>query len=133
MPRALADADPLLGIAQLTARWAVAFVLETGGVSGTKALGTDRVARKLRDALPGGEGALRAAVSEFVRPHTCGGGYGDPQERDPELVLHDAKEGWVSIERAESIYGVVVIRERDDLRVDLAATARVRSRAKGAA
>ena len=26
------------------------------------------MARKLRDALPGGEGALRAAVWEFMRP-----------------------------------------------------------------
>ena len=34
----------------------------------TKALGSESMARKLRDALPGGEGALRAAVSEFMRP-----------------------------------------------------------------
>jgi hypothetical protein len=33
-----------------------------------KALGSERIARKLRDALPGGESALRAVVWEFMRP-----------------------------------------------------------------
>jgi hypothetical protein len=68
LDRALADPDPLRGIAQLTARWAAAFVLDAGGVTRTKALGTEHMARKLRDALPGGEGGLRAAVWEFMRP-----------------------------------------------------------------
>jgi hypothetical protein len=68
LERALADPDPLRGIAQLTARWAAAFVLDPAGVTRTKALGTDSMARKLRDALPGGDSALRAAVWEFMRP-----------------------------------------------------------------
>jgi hypothetical protein len=68
LERALADPDPLRGIAQLTARWAAAFVLDPAGVTRTKALGSDRMERKLRDALPGGESALRAAVWEFMRP-----------------------------------------------------------------
>ena len=68
LERALADPDPLRGIAQLTARWAAAFVLDPAGATRTKALGTESIARKLRDALPGGEGALRGAVWEFMRP-----------------------------------------------------------------
>ena len=68
LERALADPDPLRGIAQLTARWAAAFVLDPAGVTRTKALGSERIERKLRDALPGGDGALRAAVWEFMRP-----------------------------------------------------------------
>ena len=68
LKRALADPDPLRGIAQLTARWAAAFVLDPAGVPRTKALGTQTMARKLRDALPGGEDALRAAVWELMRP-----------------------------------------------------------------
>jgi hypothetical protein len=68
LERALEDPDPLRGIAQLTARWAAAFVLDPAGVTRTKALGTERIARKLRDALPGGDGALRAVVWEFMRP-----------------------------------------------------------------
>ena len=43
-------------------------MLDSGGVTRTKALGSERMARKLRDALPGGDGALRAAVWEFMRP-----------------------------------------------------------------
>ena len=68
LERALADPDPLRGIAQLTARWAAAFVLDPAGVTRTKALGTERMERKLRDALPGGDGTLRGAVWEFIRP-----------------------------------------------------------------
>jgi TPP-dependent 2-oxoacid decarboxylase len=43
-------------------------VLDSAGVTRTKALGTETMARKLRDALPGGEGALRVAVWELMRP-----------------------------------------------------------------
>ena len=68
LQRVFADPDPLRGIAQLTARLGAAFVLDPGGVTRTKALGSERIERKLRDALPGGERALRAAVWEFMRP-----------------------------------------------------------------
>ena len=43
-------------------------MLDPDGVTRTKALGTERMARKLRDALPGGDEPLRAAVWAFVRP-----------------------------------------------------------------
>ena len=43
-------------------------MLDPAGVTRTKALGAERMARKLRDALPGGDHALRAAVWEFMRP-----------------------------------------------------------------
>ena len=36
------------------------------------------------------------------------GGYGDPLERKPELVLEDVIDDYVSIERAEKDYGVVI-------------------------
>ncbi len=35
-----------------------------------------------------------------------GGGYGNPMERDPEAVLEDVLDGYVSIEAAKSLYGV---------------------------
>ena len=66
--RALDDPDPLHGIAQLVARWGAAFLLDPDGVTRTKALGSERIARKLRDALPGGEQPLRAALWAFMRP-----------------------------------------------------------------
>ena len=43
-------------------------MLDPAGVTRTKALGSERIERKLRDALPGGDGALHAAVWEFMRP-----------------------------------------------------------------
>jgi hypothetical protein len=53
LDRALTDPDPLRGIAPLTTRLGAAFTLDPAGVTRTKALGTERMARKLRDALPG--------------------------------------------------------------------------------
>jgi len=44
----------------------------------------------------------------FTRPSSGGGGFGDPLERDPELVLEDVIDGYVSIERAKKDYGVVI-------------------------
>ncbi len=44
----------------------------------------------------------------FTRPSAGGGGLGDPIERDPEAVLEDVADGYVSIERARKDYGVVV-------------------------
>ena len=68
LQRALEDSDPLRGIARLTARFAAAFVLDPAGVPKTKALGTERMGRKLRDALPGGDSPQRSALWEFMRP-----------------------------------------------------------------
>jgi len=53
-----------------------------------------------------------------------GGGFGDPFEREPERVLADVREGYVSCEAAERDYGVVVAETQDGLTVDAAATAR---------
>lgn len=35
-----------------------------------------------------------------------GGGHGDPQQRDPELVKADIRDGLISAERAKEVYGV---------------------------
>ena len=37
-----------------------------------------------------------------------GGGYGDPRQRDPRLVVHDVAQGLVSAAAAERRYGVRV-------------------------
>jgi N-methylhydantoinase B len=44
----------------------------------------------------------------FYRRWAGGGGYGDPIERDPQLVAEDVKNGMVSRKTAVSIYGVVL-------------------------
>jgi N-methylhydantoinase B len=53
-----------------------------------------------------------------------GGGWGDPFERDPELVRADVMEELVSREAARTQYGVVL---RDDFSVDEEATRKARS------
>jgi hypothetical protein len=68
LTRALKHPDPLHGIAQLVARWAAAFLINPDGATRTKTLGTERMTRKLTDALPGTDNPLRAAVWEFMRP-----------------------------------------------------------------
>jgi N-methylhydantoinase B len=74
-------------------------------------------------------GALELEPGErIVSISSGGGGYGDPLEREPELVLHDVREGWVSRDRARDVYGVVVEPTGDgELRVDEEATARRRA------
>ncbi len=54
-----------------------------------------------------------------------GGGYGDPIDREPERVLHDVREGYVSSARAAEVYGVVLEGDPErfeTLRIDVTAT-----------
>jgi N-methylhydantoinase B len=44
-----------------------------------------------------------------------GGGYGDPLEREPELVLRDVLAGIVSQEAAQHVYGVALSETRDEI------------------
>ncbi len=65
----------------------------------------------------------------FSRPTAGGGGFGDPLERDPALVLEDVKDDYVSVARAAKDYGVVIETidaELCDYAVDEAATAALR-------
>jgi N-methylhydantoinase B len=55
-----------------------------------------------------------------------GGGYGDPHLRPVERVLEDVREGYVSVDAARDVYGVAVVLEGTQWRVDDAATARLR-------
>lgn len=48
------------------------------------------------------------AGDSFERPSAGGGGYGDPLTRDPQRVLDDVVDGYVSVERAARDYGVVI-------------------------
>lgn len=68
LQRALAEPDPLRGIAALIARFAAAFVLDPDGITRTKPLGHERMSRNLDEALPGGEDPLRDALWTFLRP-----------------------------------------------------------------
>jgi N-methylhydantoinase B len=55
-----------------------------------------------------------------------GGGYGDPLERDPELVRKDVANSIVSSDAAREIYGVVL--QEPNLQLDLEATRQLRKK-----
>jgi len=56
------------------------------------------------------------------------GGYGDPLERDPQRVLEDVLDDYVSIEAARRDYGVVITGAAPALTVDERATRELRNR-----
>jgi N-methylhydantoinase B len=65
-------------------------------------------------------------AGDVVRIESAGGGgYGNPQEREPELILRDVRAGLVSAGEAERSYGVVLM-PADDA-VDETRTATVRA------
>src|SRR5207253_11522577 len=67
----------------------------------------------------------RAELGEVIRLWGGGGGgFGDPFERDPELVAADVANGLVSPERARDVYGVAITAGA----LDVAATAVLRGR-----
>ncbi|MBI4199819.1 MAG: hydantoinase B/oxoprolinase family protein [Chloroflexi bacterium] len=57
-----------------------------------------------------------------------GGGFGDPKERDPQLVAQDVVEGCVSPEGARRDYGVAVQFQDGKVTLDAEATSRLRAR-----
>jgi N-methylhydantoinase B len=55
-----------------------------------------------------------------------GGGWGDPFQRDPDKVLDDVRNEYVSITSAREDYGVVI--DPDTLQLDQTATQRLRQK-----
>ncbi len=81
-----------------------------GGKPGAKA-------RFLVNGEPGNPyGLTQLKPGDIVVMDTAGGGgYGDPLERDPELVLEDVLEGYVSVEGSKRDYGVVIDIEKEQI------------------
>ncbi len=71
-----------------------------------------------------------AALSALRYLNHGGGGWGNPLEREPDRVMVDVRDGYVSIEGAARDYGVVVLGDPESdpegLVVDVEATARLR-------
>ena len=62
-----------------------------------------------------------------------GGGFGNPLERDPENVLEDVKDEWLSLECARDWYGVIIDEvdaEACDYRIDWDSTKKMREELK---
>ena len=107
--------------------------------------GTRFPPRGVAGGLPGGPGGawkigegeneeeLPLISAEVIRPgeklvsrSPGGGGYGNPLERDPELVREKVREGWITVERAREVYGVVLDTRPETFAVDCEATDRER-------
>lgn len=69
--------------------------------------------------------------TEFlVSECSSGGGYGDPLDRDPEKVRHRAREGWITVDYAKAIYGVVLDTSVELYAVDEERTKELRKKLK---
>jgi N-methylhydantoinase B len=90
------------------------------GVLGGGGGGPSRALKRQRDGslteLPACYGAQLESGEFIVSYSSGGGGYGDAFQRDPKRVLNDLDEGWITAERAQSVYGVATI-ESDELGV----------------
>ena len=102
----------------------------------------DRTGNPAMGLLGGAAGAAgEVRLSDGSRPHPKshyvlqpgqrvllklpgGGGFGAPLERDPQRVLHDLRQGYVSAAAAKRDYGVVI--DADSMTIDEAATAMLR-------
>ena len=60
------------------------------------------------------------AGTVFQHTHPGGGGWGDPLERDPAMVLRDVRNGYITAARAVRDYGVVI--DTSAWTIDAAAT-----------
>jgi N-methylhydantoinase B len=92
-----------------------------GGAGWVGTVSGDSLHPKRQQRIPAGE--------RVVLELPGGGGYGDPLERDPDLVRRDAEDGLVSPEHAREAYGVVLTRDDGGYAVDTTATKRTRTEA----
>ncbi len=75
--------------------------------SGTVPQSPDALTGRLE--VPRGNGVTRLGVGDVLWLTSYGGGgYGDPLDRDPELVRRDVVTGLVSLQAAGDVYGVVL-------------------------
>ena len=73
---------------------------------------------------------LQAETEVLVSEGPAGGGFGDPLERDPEKVRWDAREEYISLDAARSVYGVVLDTSPECYAVDVEATRELRAELK---
>ena len=101
-----------------------------GGHNGRTARTIVTTADGVAAPLPSKFTSHKLNPGDRVEFHTaCGGGYGDPLERDPELVGRDARDGLITVQDAHRDYGVVL---DDALRPDAGATEAARAAARAA-
>lgn len=94
-----------------------------GGKHGTKA-------QFLVNGVPGNPfGLTQLKPGDVVTIDAAGGGgYGNPLERDPEMIERDVLDGYVSLQKAREDYGVII--DPETLKVDMKATQKLRGQKK---
>ena len=103
-----------------------------GGMPGLNASVVRNRDRADEEAWPSKFTGFRLAAGDSIEitvPNS--GGYGDPLERNPALVLSDVFDGFTTIERARDDYGVVI--EPSPMRLDEEATRKLRAERSGTA
>ncbi len=101
-----------------------------GGSDGTPSQLVWRKAAGGEESLPSKMPFHQFAKGDSITAiRACGGGYGDPLERDPADVLDDVLDDYIDAQKARADYGVVLAA---DLTVDAAATARERAARRSA-
>lgn len=88
--------------------------------------GFDGVKAEVREIEPKEVGVVQGPDDVLEIRYPGAAGQGDPLERDPELVLEDVQEGYVTVEGAEQFYQVAINGEGEDATLDSARTAELR-------
>jgi N-methylhydantoinase B len=78
----------------------------SGSVGSLSIRGADQTENKSLPSKLANTETLPGSILQLVGP--CGGGYGNPLERDPEKVLSDVLDGFITKEKAFSDYAVVI-------------------------
>jgi len=100
-----------------------------GGNPGARGSCTVNPGTKEETRLPSRFGDRRLKRGDLMRlERPGGGGMGDPLKRDPEKVLEDVRQGYVSLERASRDYGVAVRLNNGQLVLDPKETQRLRGK-----
>lgn len=84
--------------------------------------GETKEVTKLPSKLPNRQ-AIQGSTIQLVGP--CGGGYGNPLEREPEKVLSDYLDGFITKKQAIREYGVFI---GEDESIDYRKTSELRNR-----
>ena len=93
------------------------------GLNGGEAGACGRILVDGRLIRSGSDGRIGAGGKLTIET-PGGGGFGPPLDREPDRVLKDVIEEWVSRERAQEIWGVVI--DQDTLTVDQSKTRSLR-------
>lgn len=109
------------------------FGLSGGGNAGGSMLIINKGTKKEFNAGMYATGVELKKGDKIYYSSSGGGGFGEALDREPELVLEDVMDEWLTIETAKKYYGVVIKAidaEALDYKIDLAATKKLRATLK---